>query len=79
MRSLGNLIKTINTYLLDKVLPYYLNGPNGERWLVTRGNVPEILSKILMFPPVKAAIVGISWLLSLNRFYYAPDPDDEDW
>jgi hypothetical protein len=67
-----NPIKTVNTFLLEEILPYYL-----ECGCVTHGWEPEFVVKILQFPPVKAVIRGLSRLLSLYRFYYAPEPEDE--
>jgi hypothetical protein len=74
-RDFGRFIRTVNTYLLDEVLPYYI-GP-GDKYLVTANARSQFLTRILFLPPVKAAIKGIRRHLSKNRFYYGPEPDRE--
>jgi hypothetical protein len=75
-----NLVMRANTFLLDKVLPYYFNDSFDDgpyEFVETRGKVPVWGIKILLLPPVRAAIEALRRPLSGNRFYYAPDPDEE--
>jgi hypothetical protein len=66
-----DFIKTICTYLDDRVLPAYIEGG-----CVTGAKTPGILVKMALRSPVKAAVKGLHRLLSHCRFYYAPDPDE---
>jgi hypothetical protein len=69
-------IKTINTFLLDEVLPVYFTYDG--MWFVNAHHAVSVIwIRILLLPPVRAVIRGLRRLLSLCRHYRAPDPDEE--